>query len=113
AVHHAADAAVQLDEGQVVTLGLGLGRVFLVQIPQPFQLFLPVKGVVVEGHLGVQRQDAPVGEHHQRVDLQQGGVGRDKGLVDQQEQLGRVLGGSAVQPQSVGQVARLEAGQAD
>ena len=108
AVDHAADVAVELDERQVVALGLGLGRVLLVEVAQRLQILLPVERVVVERHLGVERQHPTVLQHDQRVDLQQRGVGGDEGPVDLQDQLGRVLGGAAVQAQAVGEVARLD-----
>ena len=61
---------------EVVALGLDLRRVLLVEVAQRLELLLAVERVVVEGHLGVERQHAAVLEHDQRVDLDQRGVGR-------------------------------------
>ena len=55
AVHHAADTAVQLDVVQLVLGGLQLGRILLVLVTQIGNIGVAEQGVVVEVHLGVER----------------------------------------------------------
>ena len=113
AVDHASDAAVQLDEAEIIALGLGLRRLFLVEIAIAFEFMVSVERVVVEGHLAVERQDLPVLQQDQRIHLQQGSVGLDEHAIKRQEELGPGFGRRTGQPQAVGQVARLIAGEAD
>ena len=67
AVHHAPDVAVELDVVEVVARRLELGRVFLVLVAQLFDVLVAEQRVVVEVHLGVERDqlagagDPPMG----------------------------------------------------
>ena len=60
AVDHAADVAVELDVVEVELRGLDLERVLLVEVAQRGEVRVAEEGVVVEVHLGVERQDAAV-----------------------------------------------------
>src|SRR5690349_22451125 len=68
-----ADLAVQLDVVEVLLDGPGLDRVGVAGVLEP-RVLLAERGVVVQRHLAVDREDlAVVGERH-RVDLDQRGV---------------------------------------
>ncbi len=69
--------------------------------------------MAVEGDLGVEGEHAVVLEDDERVHLEERGVELDEGLVDEREQLGGVLGRRAREPEAVGEVARLVAGEPD
>src|SRR4051794_35714544 len=69
AVADDADLAVELDVVEVLLLGRGLQRVGRGRVLEPFVLRVPEAGVVVEGHLRVEREDGAVGCLGQRVDL--------------------------------------------
>ena len=69
AVDDAADVAVEADIVEVVLGGLDLARVFLRMIAHVGDVAAAEQGVVVERHLGVERQHAVVLRHHQRIDF--------------------------------------------
>ena len=56
AVDHAADIAVELDVAELVLAGLALDRVLLVLVAQRLDLGMAEQRVVVDRHLGVERQ---------------------------------------------------------
>src|SRR3954454_7697861 len=68
------DLTVELDVVEALLLGRGLQRVGGGGVRVCGVLGVPELGVLVEGHLGVQREDRAVGRLGQRVDLDQGGV---------------------------------------
>src|SRR5918998_50762 len=74
AVADDADHALELDVVEVLLLGRGLQRVGRGGVLELLVLGVPEAGVLVEGHLRVQREDGAVGGLGQRVDLDQGGV---------------------------------------
>ena len=74
AVDDAADFALEADIAEVVLGGLGLTRIALRGIVHVGDVAATEHGVVVEGHLGVERQDAVVLGDDERVDLQHGAV---------------------------------------
>ena len=74
AVADDADLAVELDVVEVLLLGRGLERVGGGGVLERGVLGLPEVGVLVEGDLGVEREDGAVGRLGQRVDLDQRGV---------------------------------------
>ena len=82
AVDHAADRAVELDEGQPGLARLAVGRVLLVGVAQLLELGVAGERGVVEGDLGVEADEpldrGAVGpglaDDRQRVDLDQVGV---------------------------------------
>ncbi len=57
-----------------VLRGLGLARIFLGVVPQLAHLGPAEQRVVVERHLGIERQEPAVLGQHQRVDLYHRGV---------------------------------------
>src|SRR5262249_36785180 len=81
AVHHAADLAVELDVVQRVLGGFGLGRVFLVDVAQVFEVLVAEETVVVEVHLGIEGDHGGRGGDDQRVDLDQRAIELIEGLV--------------------------------
>ena len=87
AVDHAADVAVELDVVEAVLGGLELGRVFLVRVAQRLDLLVAEERVVVEVHLGVERQHLAVAGDDQRIDLDERGVELDEGLVQRGDEL--------------------------
>jgi hypothetical protein len=86
---------------------LGFRRLFLLEVAHGRDLLVLVDGVVVEGHLTVERQHAVVGGNHQRVDLDQRRVQRHEGLVQLEQEGDRAFRYLALQAQGVGQVAGL------
>ncbi len=82
AVHHAADVAVERDVGEVVLLGLGLLGILLVGVAQRGHVLVAEERVVVEVHLGVERQHRPLVGDHQRVHLDERRVGGEARLVE-------------------------------
>ena len=113
AVDDAADVALQPDIGQAAVGGLGLARVLLRLVAQLGDLRPAEQGVVVEAHLGVERQDAPFLGDDQRVDLDHGGVELAEGAVaaeDGADGRGDLAG---LEAQREGELARLEALHAD
>ena len=76
AVHHAGDVAVELDVVQAEARGFHFQRIFFVQIAQFQQIFVPVQRVVVEGDLGVEREDFAVFRQNERVDFGKRAVDR-------------------------------------
>ena len=60
AVDHAADLAVELDVVEVELRGLDLERVLLVEVAHLDDVLVAEEGVVVEVHLGVERQTSPL-----------------------------------------------------
>ena len=76
-VDHAADRAIELDEGEPGLARLAVGRILLVGIAQRLELGVPGEGGVVERHLGIQADQALDGRarrvglanDRQRIDL--------------------------------------------
>ncbi len=108
AVHHAADLTVELDVVQRVLGGLGLGRILLVEIAQRLELLVPLERVVVEIHLGIERDHLARAGHDQRVDLDQRAVELGEGLVEITEQRHELADLLAAQAQREGDLAALE-----
>ena len=82
AVDHAADIAVELDVVELVLAGFELDRVLLVLVAQRLDFGVAEQRVVVERHLGVERQQVAGPGHDQRVDLDQRRVEFGKGAVE-------------------------------
>ena len=82
AVDHAADRAIELDVVQRELRRLDLERLLLADVAQLLDVRMAVERVVVEVHLRVERQQAPVFGHDQRIDLDERGVGALERLVD-------------------------------
>ena len=109
AVHHAADLAVELDVVERVLAGFGLGRILLVEVAQRLQFGVPVERVVVEGHLGVERDHLAPRRDHEWVDLDQRAVEFGEGPVkvaDQRHEGAHLLAGK---PKGKGKLAALVA----
>ena len=87
AVHHAADLAVERDVVQVVLDRVQLLRVHLAVVAQRFQVLVAEQRVVVEGHLGVQRDDLARAGDDQRVDLDDRAVEFEEGAVERRDEL--------------------------
>ena len=64
---HAADIAVELDVVEVVACRLALARVLLALVAQIGDVGMAIERVVVEAHLGVERQHLAAGGDHQRA----------------------------------------------
>ena len=113
AVDDAADRAFQSDVIQLVLGRLRLARVLLRGVVHVGDLALAEHRVVVEAHLGVERDDAVVLGDDQRVDLEHGRVVVAEGAVAAQDRLHRVLDLLDVQAELEGDLARLEVLHAD
>ena len=73
--------AVELDVVELVARGLELHGIFLVLIAQLSHVLVAEQGVVVEVHLGVERDHLAAAGHHQRVDFDDAGVELGEGPV--------------------------------
>ena len=106
AVADDADLALELDVVEVLLLGLLLERVGRLLVLELGVARLPEVGVVVEGDLAVERDDAAVADPRQRVDLDQRGVLLDEGLPELDQDVGdgrdQVLGELAPRSRSRG-----------
>ena len=113
AVDDAADVAVQSDIAQTPIGGGHLARVLLGLVAQLRDARPPEQGVVVEGHLGIEGEQAPVLGHDQRVDLDHGGVEvaqRPVAALDGRDRLARER---RRELEAEGQLATLEVLHAD
>src|SRR5580704_14112896 len=94
AVDHAADVAFELDVIESMLAGLDIG--------------MAEESVVVKPHLGVERQELARTRDYQRVDLGDRGVELAKGLVEGGDELDRDTDLRPLQPEPVGDLARME-----
>ena len=113
AVDDAADIAVEADIGQAAVGGLGLARVFLRLVAQLGDVRPAEQRVVVEGHLGVERQQVALLGDDQRIDLHHGRIELAKGAVAAEDGLHRRLHQGRLEAQPEGDLARLECLHAD
>ena len=93
--------------------GLDLERILLGEVAHGGDVGVPEERVVVEVHLGVERDDVAGLGDHQRVDLGQRRVGLDVGLRQRLEQRGRLARGLPFEPETVDHRAGLERQQAE
>ena len=107
AVDQAADVAVELHEAQARLAGADLRRLFFGQVAERRQIGMAEQGVVVEAHLGVQRQQAVVGGQHQRVDLQHAAIAGEEQLAQGLHELLGIAQRGLRQAQPAGQLADL------
>src|SRR5688572_20076265 len=113
AVHHAADVAVELDVIEVVLAGLQLRRILLVLVAHLLHVLVAVERVVVEVHLGIERDHVAGTGHHQRVDLDDRAIELDERLVHRRHELhaGRdLIALEAEAERDLARVERLDAG---
>ena len=75
AVDHAGDGAVELDVVERVLAGFDFERVFFGGVAQSLDVGMAEEGVVVEGDLGVEREELVVLGGDEGIDLDQRGVG--------------------------------------
>jgi len=73
---------VELDVVERVFAGFHLKRILFGSVAQRLDLRMAEERVVVEGDLGVQREELVVLGGDERIDLHQRGVGFDKRLVE-------------------------------
>src|SRR5690606_2061176 len=96
-----------------VAARLDLVRILLVEVAQLDDLGLPVERVVVEIHLGVERdQIAPFGDH-QRIDLDQAGVELGERAADAAHERYRLAHLAALEPEGERDPAAVERLEAD
>src|SRR3546814_6585380 len=88
--------------------GLGLARVLLGLVAQLRDVGPAEHGVVVEGHLGVQRDHLAVLGDDQRVDLHHGRVEVAEGAVAAEDGLGRLRDLRRLEAEAAGDLARSE-----
>src|SRR5450830_1179639 len=108
AVHHAAYVPVELDVVEAELRRLDLERVFLVEVAVLLDVGMPKERVVVEVHLGVERDDVTAARDQERVDLGERGVRRDIGLRERDEETDGLLVGLPREAERVGQLAGLK-----
>ena len=82
AIDDAADVAVELDERDAGLARVELGRVFRVEIAQRLERGMTEQGVVVDGHLGVERQPVALRGQDEGVDLGERRVFFQIGVVE-------------------------------
>src|SRR4051794_17902925 len=109
AVPDHADLAVELDVVEALLLRLLLQRVGRLRVEELLVLGLPEVGVVVEGHLAVERDDPAVAEAGQRVHLDQGGVLLDERLPQRHEDVRDLVDEFGRELRGGGDLARLGA----
>ena len=78
AVDHAGDGAVELDVVEAELGGFDFERIFFVEIAQFAKILVAEERVVVEGHLGVERDELAVAGEDEGIDFEQRGVGVDE-----------------------------------
>src|SRR3546814_12245933 len=81
--------AVELDVVELVPGGLELHRILFILVAHLRHILVAKQRVVVEVHLGVERDDVAGTGHHQRVDLHDRGIERQEGLVHGSNELHR------------------------
>jgi hypothetical protein len=92
--------------------GLDLERILFGDVAQLFEVWMPVQGVVVEAHLGIERQEITALGEDQRIDLDHRGIGLDERLVDGVEELDQLAGRCPAQPHTERELAALKGGDA-
>src|SRR5690606_36595655 len=108
AVHHAADIAIELDVAEIVLRRFPLGRILFVPIAQLGNILVPVKRVVIEVHLRIQRDHIAATGHDQRVDFNKARVCIDNGVVKRHDELDRGIDLLAFEAEAEGYPARME-----
>ena len=81
AVHHAADAAVELHIGKIVFRRFAFGRVLFVGIAQKRNVLVPEQCIVVEIDLGIETDHLAVPGDDEGIDLEQTHVPRGERIV--------------------------------
>ena len=71
AIDHAPYVAVQLDVIQAVFRSFYFQRVFFRDVPQFLQFRMAEQGVVIEVHLGIEREQSAIGAGNEWIDLHQ------------------------------------------
>ncbi len=104
--------AVELDVVERELGRLDLERILFGQVAQLLDVRVAEERVVVDVHLGVERQQVAALGHDERIDLEERRVGRDERVVERTHQLDGLLDGVARQPQRERQLASLEGLQA-
>ena len=88
--------------------GFQLGRILLVLVAQFLDVLVAEQRVVVEVHLGVERDDVAGAGDHQRVDLDQRGVEIGERLVEGEHELDAGVDLLAFHLQAEGDLAAVE-----
>src|SRR5688572_4920774 len=113
AVDHAADVAVELDVVEVVLAGLQLRRVLFVLVAHLLHVLVAVERVVVEVHLGIERDDVAGAGDDQRIYLDDRAVELDERLVHRGHELdagGNLVAFEAEAERDLARMERLDAG---
>ena len=92
AIDHAADRAGERDIVQIVFRRLDFPGVFFAFVAQGGDLWMPVKRVSIERHLGVEAFDPAFRRNDQRIDFKQRHVLGDEGRVELRGQFSRLFG---------------------
>ncbi len=91
---------------------LDLHRILFVQVAHGDNVFVPVERVVVEVHLGIQRNHVTVAGEDQRIDFRERRVGFPECLVQAFQDRARLRYASLRNPDHARQVVSLRIGQA-
>ena len=102
AVDHAADEPVERDIVEIVFGGLDLLGVLFALVAQGGDVGMPVEGVVVERHFGVEDAQLAVRHDDQRIDFQHRHVFGEEGRVELGDQALHLLGEVAGEPERAG-----------
>ena len=113
AVDDAADVAVEADVGKAAVGSVGLARVFLALVAQLGDVRAAEQRVLVERHLGVERDEVLFLGDHQRVDLDHRGVEIAEGAVAAQDRRHELVDDLGIDAEAEGDFARLELLHAD
>jgi hypothetical protein len=116
AVDEAGDVAVELDVIEIEFAGFDLKGRFFGEVAHFLNVFVTVKGVVIETDLGVDRAEnflAVFVHERERVDLDHRGVGFPPGFVNAGDKFGSLVEQVAAEVQAGGDIPRLVRHDAD
>ena len=113
AVDDAADVAVEADVGEAAVGGVGLARIFLALVAQLRDVRAAEQRVVVERHLGVERDEVLVLGDDERVDLDHRGIEVAEGAVAAHDGRHELVDDLGIDAETEGHLARLELLHAD
>ena len=77
-IHHVAHIAIQIDVIKVEFGGFNLERIFFIKIAVLLNIRMSEKCVIIEIHLGIERDHSFLSRNHQRIDFSQRTIIVDK-----------------------------------
>ena len=108
AVDHAANVPVELDVIEVVFRGFDFERIFLVNVAQFANVWMPKQRIVIEIDLGIEREQPPIRGSDERINLQKRSVRILECLVEPCHELHGLVDLLRLEPKLKRQLARLK-----